>query len=32
MTDLEATFLFHWRLLAPDAPAPVRDHKFCDRR
>ena len=31
MTDLEATFLFHWRLLAPDAPEPVREHRFCDR-
>ena len=31
MTDLEATFLFHWRLLAPDALEPVREHRFCDR-
>ena len=31
MTDLEAAFLFYWRLLAPDAPGPVREHKFCDR-
>ena len=32
MTDLEAAFLFHWRLLAPDAPEPVREYRFCDRR
>ena len=31
MTDLEATFLFHWRLLASGALEPVREHRFCKR-
>jgi len=31
MTDLEAAFLFHWRLLAPGAPEAVREHRFSKR-
>lgn len=32
MSDLEASFLYHWRILAPNAPRPVREHKFCNER
>jgi len=28
MTDLEAAFLHHWRVLAPDAEEPERDARF----
>lgn len=32
MTDLEASFLYHWRILAQDMQEPVRDYKFDDGR
>lgn len=32
MSELEASFLFHWRMLAPWSPVPVSEHKFCDER
>ena len=32
MSDLEASFLYHWRILAPGAPVPVSEHKFCTER
>lgn len=28
MTDLEAEFLFYWKLFAPDAPEPEHDKRF----
>jgi len=32
LSDLEASFLYHWRILAPGAPVPVHNHKFCAER
>ena len=28
MSDLERSFAFYWRLLAPDAPEPEREYRF----
>jgi very-short-patch-repair endonuclease len=32
MSKLEASFLFHWRVLAPIALRPAKEHKFCNER
>ena len=32
MSDLEASFLHHWHALAPGAPEPVSEYRFCERR
>ena len=31
MSDLEASFLFHWRVLVPDELTPIREYYFCRR-
>lgn len=32
MTDLETSFLFHWRLLVSNASEPVHEYRFSERR
>ena len=32
ISKLEASFLFHWRVLVPDELTPVREFRFCERR
>jgi len=32
LSSLEASFLYHWRILAPGAPVPVSEHRFCAER
>lgn len=31
-STLERSFLYYWRLLAPDAPEPVQEFAFCPGR
>lgn len=31
-SDLEASFAFHWRILFPDAPEPVAQHRGIEGR
>jgi len=32
MSDLEASFLYHWRILAPRAPVTISEYKFYSER
>lgn len=32
MSSLEAEWLTYWQQLAPNAPEPVREFRFCERR